>query len=144
MWMVLVPVWKYFVAPKYERPLAAGSLKRTPTERLALKPGDVVRIKSEAEIVTTLDGFSRNRGLSCDRGMRQFCGGEYKVRNRLDRMIAEPTGQMRIVENTVILEGLQCLCWWNHVGGCPREEFMYWREIWLEPSGHRGQPPASS
>jgi len=36
------------------------------------------------------------------------------------------------VESTVILDGLNCLCWQNHVGGCPREDFMWWREIWLE------------
>jgi hypothetical protein len=137
-WMVVVPIWKYFIAPRYERPLPAGTLKRTPTATLGLQPGDVVRIKTEKEIVGTLDPLSRNRGLSCDRGMRTFCGGEYRVRNRLDRMIAEPTGRMRTVENTVILEGLNCLCWWNHVGGCPRKEYMYWREVWLERCGGNG------
>ena len=133
---VLVPIWRYFVFHKIAKPLTVGELKRTPVFHLSLQPGDVVRIKPEEEIVKTLDGKARNRGLSCDRGMRQFCGGEYRVRNRLDRMISETTGEMRDVEATVILEGLNCLCWWNHVGGCPREDYMYWREAWLD----RAQP----
>jgi hypothetical protein len=52
----------------------------------------------------------------------------------LERMISEPTGEMRQVEGTVILEGLECLCW-NATGGCPRGEFAYWREVWLERCG---------
>ena len=46
-------------------------------------------------------------------------------------MISEATGEMRRVGGTVILEGLNCLCW-NVLGGCPRQDFMYWRELWLQ------------
>jgi hypothetical protein len=136
---LLVPMYRYFIFRRFAQPLRVGELKRTPVAHLNLQPGDVVRIKPEDEIVKTLDGRARNRGLSCDRGMRQFCGGEYRVRNRLDRMISETTGEMRKVEATVILEGLTCLCWWTHVGGCPRADYMYWRELWLE----RAQPAPS-
>jgi hypothetical protein len=130
--LVFIPIWRRIVVEKVQRPLAVGTLTRTPVVTLGLRPGEIVRIKAEAEILKTLDSLARNRGLSCDRGMRQFCGGEYPVRNRLDRMISEATGEMRKVESTVMLEGLTCLCWWNHLGGCPREDFMYWREAWLE------------
>ena len=54
-------------------------------------------------------------------------------------MILEPTGEMKQVHNTVILDGLNCLCW-NVFGGCPRNDFMYWREIWL----NRVEPGNSS
>lgn len=130
--LVLVPVWRHFVVEKFQRPLAVGSLKQTPVVSLALQPGEIVRIKPEVEIVKTLDSRARNRGLRCDRGMRTFCGGEYRVRSRLDRMISETTGEMREVQCTVMLEGLKCICEWTHVGGCPREDYMYWREAWLD------------
>jgi len=107
-------------------------LKCTPVGRLNLRPGEWVRIKSEGEIAVTLDSRACNRGLRCDGGMRRFCGGRYQVRSRLEHMILETTGEMREVESTVILDGLNCQCWTNHVGGCPREDFMWWREIWLE------------
>ena len=66
--------------------------------------------------------------------MCQFSGNTYRVQDRLDRMISEATGEMRKVEGTVILEGLNCLCW-DALGGCPRGDFMYWREVWLERPG---------
>ncbi len=132
--LVLHPLWAY-ATWWFPRPVRAGNLKRTPVSNLNLQPGEWVNIKSETEVVQTLDRRARNRGLICDGGMRQFCGGKYQVKSRLDRMISEPTGEMRQVEGTVMLEGLNCLCWYNHVGGCPRDDLMYWREAWLERIG---------
>jgi hypothetical protein len=129
-WVILAPMWRKATA-MIPRARLAGDLKRTPLGNLQLQPGELVQIKTAAEIARTLDAKGRNRGLICDYGMCQFSGGQYRVRNRLDKMISEPTGEMRKVEGTVILEGLNCLCW-NVVGGCPRDDFMYWREIWLE------------
>ena len=134
-WLVLRPLWRKTTQWLPHRTLA-GNLKRTPVGDLKLQPGEWVEIKSEAEIAQTLDRRGCNRGMLCDLGMSQYGGGKYRVRNRLDRMISEPTGEMRAVEGTVILDGLNCLCW-NVVGGCPREDFMYWREVWLKRSnGH--------
>jgi len=133
VWLVLAPLWRK-VTERIPRRRLAGQLKRTPVGDLKLQPGELVGIRPAAEIAQTLDSRGRNRGLICDYGMCQYAGGKYQVRNRLDRMISEPTGEMRQVENTVILEGLHCLCW-NVLGGCPRQEYMYWREIWLERIG---------
>jgi hypothetical protein len=49
-------------------------------------------------------------------------------------MILEPTGDMKRPEATVILENLTCFCA-DVVGGCPREDVIYWREIWLKRVG---------
>jgi hypothetical protein len=129
-WLVFLPLWRKATS-KIPRKRLVGDLKRTPVGSLDLKPGDWVQIKSEDEIAKTLDANGRNRGMFCDRGMCRYSGGKYRVRSRLERMIAEPTGEMRRVESTVILDGLHCLCW-NTLGGCPRKDFMYWREIWLD------------
>jgi hypothetical protein len=137
--LTLMPLWRK-ATEWMPRPRLTGELKRTPTAELQLQPGELVEIRSAAEIAETLDPRGRNRGLICDYGMCQYSGGTYRVRNRLDRMISEPTGQMRRVENTVILEGLQCLCW-NVFGGCPRGDFMYWREIWLKRAARNGGMP---
>ena len=108
-----------------------GPNKRTPTETLGLEPGDRVRIKSLPKIVATLDERSKNRGLTVSVAMMQNCGREYEVGHRVDRMIIERTGQMREIQNTVSLRGLECLCSYQ-MGGCPRGDLQYWREIWLE------------
>jgi hypothetical protein len=128
--MVMVPLWRK-ATRRIPRKRLTGALKRTPVGHLALQPGEWVTIKPASEIALTLDIHGRNRGLSCDFGMSKHSGTEFRVRNRLDRMISEATGEMRQVEGTVVLEGLNCTCA-NVLGGCPRQDFTYWREIWLK------------
>jgi hypothetical protein len=53
------------------------------------------------------------------------------VERRLDRLIVDGTGEMRQMHNTVCLEGSHCGCSYEAFGGCPRDEYAYWREIWL-------------
>jgi hypothetical protein len=110
---------------------ARGSNKSTPVESLHLQPGELVEVKSLESIVETLNGTAHNRGLYFTPDMRLLCGGRQRVERRLDKIIADGTGEMRQLRNTVYLEGSHCGC--SHVafGGCPRGEFSYWREIWL-------------
>ena len=116
-----------------------GPHKRTPTQSLNLRPGEVVRVKSQAQIVQTLDHRISNRGLSLCYEMMRCCGREAEVRHRVDRVIDESTGVMREIADTVALSsmrgcgslGEECLCK-AEPGDCPRGELMYWREIWLE------------
>jgi hypothetical protein len=136
--LMIEPLWRKATRWIPRRKLA-GDLKRTPVEELGLQPGELVHIKSPEEIAQTLDALGRNRGLICDYGMCRYSGGTYRVRSRLERMIAEPTGEMRPMQATVILEGLNCLCW-NVFGGCPRDDYMYWREIWLKRASGNKAP----
>lgn len=116
-----------------------GPHKLTPSESLSLKPGEVVRVKSRAQIVATLDQQNRNRGMGICCEMTRCCGREAKVRYRVDRLIDERTGTMRELSDTVVLQNIrnderlneECLCY-GQLGDCPRGELMYWREIWLE------------
>ena len=116
-----------------------GPHKKTPHGVLDLKPGELVRVKSQSEIVATLDGWMRNRGLGLCHEMMRCCGGEAEVRYRVDRLINEQTGFMRELTGTVALKVMknskslneECLCY-GELGDCPRGELMYWREIWLE------------
>src|SRR6476660_8245578 len=98
-WLVLAPLWRKLTR-RWPRRKLTGTLKRTPVGNLNLQPGELVEVKPAAEIAQTLDDRGRNRGLQCDFGMCQYSGGKFRVRNRLDRMISESTGQMRIVEGT--------------------------------------------
>jgi hypothetical protein len=109
-----------------------GRQGKTPTARLGLRAGDRVKVKPREAIVETLDPSGRNRGLVFTVEMLPFCGGTYRVLKRLDRMVHEPTRQLVDVEDTVILEDV--ICDGCHIlrGGCPRANYHYWREIWLE------------
>jgi hypothetical protein len=108
-----------------------GQLKKTPTETLHLQSGELVEVKSYDEILKTLDEQGQNRGLKFYYGMKNHCGKKLKVRNRLDRMINEATGEMMETKNTVILEGVVC-DYEYRLYGCPRLRFQIWREIWLK------------
>jgi len=116
-----------------------GPHKRTPTQSLNLQPGELVRVKSRAEIVKTLDHRMSNRGMTLCHEMMRCCGRVANVRYRVDRLINERTGDMREIADAVTLSNFrgrsslaeECLCA-GEPGDCPRGELMYWREIWLE------------
>jgi hypothetical protein len=107
-----------------------GEQKKTAREELNLQPGELVEVKSAAEIQSTLDAKGRNRGLSFEPEMALHCGRRYRVASAVNRIIAEETGKMIELTNTVILEGVVCegICMLN----CPRANFLYWRENWLK------------
>ena len=128
--LIVVPFVRKLRNRFFGRPRLLGTLTRTPVDHLRLKAGDLVEVKSLNELQATLDRQGRNRGLVCDLELTQFCGERFSVHSRLDRMISEATGQMKTVYATVMLEGVPCLCSYA-VGGCPRSDFSYFREIWL-------------
>lgn len=129
--LILVPLYRKIRDRLVGRPWLVGSLTKTPVGTLGLQPGEIVEIKTLGEMRETLDRRGRNRGLVCDIELEKFSGTRDRVRGRLERMISEPTGEMRKVEGTVILEGNTCMCA-RVVGGCPRLEYCYWREVWLK------------
>lgn len=112
-------------------PYPRGTLNKTPVEVLDLQPGEWVEVKPLKEIVATLDAKGKNRGLHFSPDMIRHCGRRYRVRSRADNFIAEGTGQMRHFRHTVILEGVLSDSATYAFGGCPRSDFLYWREIWL-------------
>ncbi len=123
------------------RPVAQkiiGKLKRPPAgarnfshEILNLRPGELVEVRSFIEIEDTLDAQGKNRGLAFVPDMKRYCGMRFRVRRRIERMIHEHSGEMVEVKGTVLLE--ENTCTYDHTfGGCPRNEFNYWREVWLK------------
>ncbi len=106
----------------------------TPDERLNLQVGEVVEIRSKAEIEKTLNRGNRNRGLNIDEEMTTFCGERYRVTTRVDRIINEQTGEMMEFKNPcIVLDGVFCKGEYSAKRlMCPRRITAYWREIWLK------------
>src|SRR5438046_9460401 len=90
-----------------------------------------LEVMSIVNIRGSSNGTARNRGLRFFPNMHLLCGRRSRVSNRLDKIIVDGTGEMRQLHNTVYLEGSMCGCAHVAFGGCPRNEFAYWREIWL-------------
>lgn len=112
--------------------IARGAL--TPTGRLDLRPGEWVRIKSQAEIEATLNENNKNRGLLFDAEMATFCGRVVRVRKRVSTIVDESSGKvLHMKEPCIALEGVVCGSEYTTCKlMCPRAITSYWREIWLE------------
>jgi hypothetical protein len=119
----------YRIFDKTQRRSIRGGLKKTPVAALNLQPGDIVEVKSKEEILKTLDSWGKNRGLVFTAEMVRYCGNRFTVLKKLDKMINEATGELKVLANTVLLEGGTCDG--KSHGGCQRMCQTYWRDIWL-------------
>ncbi len=112
-------------------PIIRGTAEKTSIENLDLVPGELVRVRSKAEIEASLNKQNRNRGLLFDTEMVPYCGGIYRVLRRVHRIIDENTGEMLNMKHPcIILEGVACRSDFHRL--CPRSIYHYWRENWLE------------
>lgn len=130
--------WMHRLLTHRPTPSLNASIKRgepTPSGRLDLKPGELVRVKSQAEIERTIDESGKNRGLSFDpEEMAPYCGRVFRVKKCVTQIIDEATGKMRRMKQPcIVLEGV--VCNGEYAGcrlNCPRAITCYWRELWLE------------
>jgi hypothetical protein len=106
----------------------------TPRSDLDLKPGELVRVKSYAEILATLDTSNKNAGLFFDAEMVPYCGRTFRVKDRVQQFIDEKSGKMSYLKTpAVILDKVWCQSRYSSCRVfCPRSIFSWWREVWLE------------
>jgi hypothetical protein len=108
--------------------------EKTPTRTLGLKAGDLVRVKAYEDILATLNEQNKNHGMFFDAEMVPFCGGTYRVIQRVSRIIDEKTGKMNQFKNdSIMLENVCCQSRYSDRRMfCPRAIYSLWREVWLE------------
>ena len=96
-------------------------------------PGSLVRVKSYAEILATLDTENKNRGLYFDAENVPYCGKELRVHSLVDHIVNENTGEMLHFKTpAIILEGAYCRGTYSDKRMfCPRAVYPYWRSAWL-------------
>ena len=140
IWVLLVALFNTIQAWRggagYPR-LQARLEKQTPRERLGLRPGEEVEVRSKQDIAKTLSMEGKNRGLWFDNEMLPYCGSSHRVERLVARIIDEKTGRMLNFRNDcVVLEGVTCRAWFSGKRlFCPRGITPYWREIWLRRAG---------
>ena len=113
-------------------PVSRSTRRRTPAPDHSVSPGERVRVLESERIAATLDAASRNRGLTFDREMMKHCGQQFLVSRRIERIIDGGTGQLLAMKTPcLVLDGVdnsgEFLRFWS------QHEFLYWREVWLEP-----------
>lgn len=126
-------------------PRRSGTLsvnQPTPTCTLDLQPGELVKVKSYQAILETLNTESKNRGLYFDAEMVPYCGGMYRVNDRLLKFLDEKTGKLVTLKTpALILEGVSCQARYSPCRMfCPRSIYSWWREVWLERVSENPRP----
>ena len=109
--------------------LESKEIRETDSTILDLKPGDLVEVRSAAEIMATLDGGGKLDGLPFMPEMLAFSGRRLHVSRRADDTCA--LGQPRRIERTVHLEQLRCDG--SAHRGCEAGCLFIWKEAWLRP-----------
>jgi len=100
-------------------------------DTLNLQPGEWVQVRSIDEILATLDGKGKYKGLYFMPEMETFCGKKFKVFKKAEIIKLESTGEVRKLKSpSIFLEGVYCNG--ERHEGCDRACFHFWREIWLK------------
>jgi hypothetical protein len=105
-----------------------------------VRKGDLLRIRSAEEILSTLDSDGTVDGLLFMPEMLQYAGREFRVRSSAHKTCGAAS-DLRKMDNTVHLEGLKCDG--SAHGGCQAGCLLFWREEWLRPASEP-QPAASA
>src|SRR4051795_288261 len=94
------------------------------------RPGDVVTLRSPAEILSTLDATGSLDAVPFMPEMLQYIGERFTVSKRVEKICDTicPIGSRRM-RDTVFLEELRCDG--SGHGGCQAECRIYWKEAWL-------------
>jgi len=111
--------------------------RETAVSRLGLKAGEWVIIRSQEEILATLDSRSRLEGMPFQPEMLAYCGQRFRVGKVAHKTCdtVHKTGSRRVA-NAVHLEGLRCDG--SAHGGCQARCLLFWKEAWLR----RAHPPS--
>jgi len=98
---------------------------------LGLRAGDLVEVRSEQEILTTLDSQGALDGMPFMPEMLAYCGMRFRVGKRADKTCNTITiMESRRLFDTVHLEDLRCNG--SAHGGCQAECLLFWKESWLK------------
>jgi hypothetical protein len=110
-----------------------------------LRVGDLVEVRSAAEILATLDDNGELENLPFMPEMLQFCGKRlvvHKVAHKLCDTVS--ASGIRWMNNAVHLVGSRCDG--SSHGGCQTGCLLYWKDAWLKPvtgdQSSRGGEPA--
>jgi len=98
-----------------------------------LHPGDMVRIKSVAEIRKILDAEGGTQGCGFMHEMYRHCGRQFRILKSVDTFFDEARQRTVRTEGIYLLEN--CICSGRqrlYPVKCDRNCFFFWRAEWLD------------
>jgi len=97
-----------------------------------LRRGDLVEVRSSAEILQTLDADGTLDGLPFMPEMSRFCGKRFQVSRRAEKTCVDGDDIREFKNNDVIfLEELRCDG--SAHDGCGRSCSIFWKTAWVKP-----------
>jgi hypothetical protein len=112
-------------------------------QTLGFRVGDRVQIRSQEEILGTLDERGELDSLPFMPEMLQFCGSQLTVEKVAHKVCDTITdGGLRKMDRAVHLVGARCDG--SAHGGCQNACLLYWKEEWLTPPGASVSNPADA
>jgi hypothetical protein len=120
--------------------------RRGENRPLNLRAGEIAQVRSEVEILATLDGDGCLGALPFMPEMRKHCGGSFQVLRRVNKIIVEGRSGLRRMQNVLLLDGVTCDG--SAHGDCQFGCLLLWREQWLmtapHPTSAEGLPTSPS
>ena len=109
----------------------------------ALRPGDVVEVRSAAEILATLDANGALGALPFMPEMQKLAGSRFVVQQRAEKICdtVHYSGSERIAD-AVLLDAPRCDG--SAHAGCQAECRLFWKDTWLRRVGHDDRPAATA
>ncbi len=109
-----------------------GSTDEQTVRASSLRVGDLVEVRSEEEILATLDATGKLDALPFMPEMLAHCGKRFRVSGRAYKACDTiEWKQLRRMENAVHLEELRCDG--SAHGSCQAGCLLYWKDAWLKP-----------
>lgn len=96
-----------------------------------IKAGDLIRVRSRAEIEATLDRWNELKHCAVMPDMWQYCETVQRVFKVVEQFVDERDYRLKKGTGTILLEGLICQGT-DDYGRCDRSCFYFWRVEWLE------------
>lgn len=93
--------------------------------------GDLVRVRTREEILSTLDPFKELKGCAFLADMYKYCGTQQRVLRSMRYFMDERDYKLKKARGVILLENVIC----NGTpafGECDRCCYLFWREEWLE------------
>jgi len=110
---------------------------------LGLKAGDWVEVRSQGEILSTLDSRGCLNNLPFMPEMVRYCGRRFRVFKRADKTCDNIAAwSIRRMKDAVHLEGLRCDG--SVHGGCEAGCLIYWDEAWLRRADAPAENPLTA
>ena len=126
--------WNYLISLFSEMMSSNKAATNTSVKQYITKKlhsGDLVRVKSKEEVLSTLNRWNQLKGCAFMEEMWPYCSTTQRVLKRVENFLDERDYLMKKCYGIIILDGIFCEGT-KDFGVCDRNCFFFWREEWLE------------